>query len=67
MEDEAAELGDGDALGGVELEDAAEDIVELVGKRQDGLEEFWVPEEGVEGGVVGGSLLPGVAATGEVH
>lgn len=59
-------MREGDTLARVKLEDAAEDVVELVGDWEDSLEEVGVAAVSCKGGVVQGSLLPWVTAAGEV-
>ena len=66
-EDEVAELGDADPLGGIALEDASEDLVQLGGEREDGTEETGVLEVGPEGGIFGGGPFPRVPPAGQVY
>ena len=64
---QVTELGHGYAPSWVDLEDALEDEVELIGDGQDRAEEVAVTPEGLERGVVHGGALPWVAAARQVH
>lgn len=64
--DAAAKLRDADTEFGVGVEDAAKNVVEIIRKREDGLEEAGRADVGAVGRVLERSLLPWVTATGEV-
>jgi hypothetical protein len=62
----ALELGDGDAVLWVALEDHAEDLIQLVRQWQDGLQEVPVPGKGPVCGILQRGLLPRITATCQV-
>lgn len=62
-----AKLCEADAPLRVEGKDALEQGVGFARDGQDGAQEVWVAEIGIKGLVAGTSLLPRVAAAGEVH
>ena len=64
--DAGTELGESDAHLGVRVEDAAKDVIEVIGQRQDGLEESRLAHESTVGGILKRGLLPRVATTSQV-
>jgi hypothetical protein len=67
LQNELAQLRDGDAFTWVALKDAAQDTYHLWGEWEDGLQEEWVLEIGLECGILDGGAFPWVATAGEVH
>lgn len=66
FQDQFTKLPDGNPLGRVALEDAAEDVDHLVRQGQDRLEKKGILQISTETGVLNGCTLPRVAATGQV-
>ncbi len=66
LEDPALQLANGDPLFWVALKDHAEDVVQFIRQRQDGLQEPTIPGEGLIRGILHRSLFPWVATARQV-
>lgn len=60
------QFADGDPVLWVALKDHAKNLVQLIGQRQNGLQEITVPGESLVCGILSGSLFPWITATCEI-
>lgn len=64
--DSALQLGNGDALARIHLEDETEDGIQLLRDWKDGTEEVWLLDESTEGAIRRVGTLPWVATASQV-